>query len=47
MIPIDVQRRMAERAGATITEVDASHVSMVSQPEPTLAAIRAAAATIG
>ncbi|WP_396652789.1 alpha/beta fold hydrolase [Microbacterium helvum] len=47
VIPIDVQRRMAERAGATITEVDASHVSMVSQPEPTLAAIRAAAATIG
>lgn len=47
VIPIDVQRRMAERAGATITEVDASHVSMVSQPEPTLAAIRAAAASIG
>ena len=42
VIPIDVQRRMAERAGATITEVDASHVSMVSHPDVTLAAIQAA-----
>lgn len=47
VIPIDVQRRMAERAGSTITEVEASHVSMVSQPEATLAAIRAAAESIG
>ena len=46
VIPIDVQRRMAERAGATITEVDASHVSMVSQPDATLAAIQAAVASI-
>ena len=29
----DVVRSMAERAGATITEVDGSHVIMVSQPE--------------
>jgi pimeloyl-ACP methyl ester carboxylesterase len=29
----DVVRSMAERAGATITEVDSSHVVMVSQPE--------------
>src|SRR5262249_46106340 len=29
----DVIRSMAERAGATITEVEASHVVMVSQPE--------------
>ena len=29
----DVVRSMAERAGATITEVDASHVVMVSQPQ--------------
>lgn len=42
VIPIDVQRRMAERAGAIITEVDASHVSMVSHPDVTLAAIQAA-----
>ena len=29
----DVVRSMAERAGATITEVDGSHVIMVSQPQ--------------
>jgi len=29
----DLTRSMAERAGATITEVDASHVIMVSQPK--------------
>jgi len=29
----DVVRSMAERAGATITELDGSHVIMVSQPE--------------
>jgi pimeloyl-ACP methyl ester carboxylesterase len=29
----DVVRSMAERAGATITEVDASHVPMISQPQ--------------
>jgi pimeloyl-ACP methyl ester carboxylesterase len=29
----DVTRSMAERAGARITEVDASHVVMVSQPD--------------
>jgi pimeloyl-ACP methyl ester carboxylesterase len=29
----DVTRSMAERAGATITEVEGSHVIMVSQPE--------------
>jgi pimeloyl-ACP methyl ester carboxylesterase len=42
VIPIDVQRRLAERAGATVTEVDASHVSMVSRPEVTIATILAA-----
>ncbi|GAA3214944.1 alpha/beta hydrolase [Microbacterium terregens] len=42
VIPIDVQRRMAERAGAMITEVDASHVSMVSHPDVVLATIQAA-----
>jgi pimeloyl-ACP methyl ester carboxylesterase len=30
----DVVRSMAERAGAEITEVDGSHVIMVSQPQP-------------
>jgi pimeloyl-ACP methyl ester carboxylesterase len=47
VIPIDVQRRMAERAGATVTEVDGSHVSMVSHPNVTLAAIQAAVDSIG
>ena len=46
IIPPAVQRRMAERAGATITEVDASHVSMVSKPQASIDAILAAAATI-
>jgi hypothetical protein len=38
---------MAERAGATITEVDASHVSMVSHPDVSVAAILAAVAAVG
>jgi len=42
VIPIGTQRRMAQRAGSTVTEVDASHVSMVSHPEVALAAIHAA-----
>ena len=46
IIPPDTQRRMAARAGATITEVAASHVSMVSQPQATIDAILAAAASI-
>jgi len=46
VIPPDTQRSMAERAGATITEVDASHVSMVSRPEVTIEAIVDAAASI-
>jgi hypothetical protein len=29
----DVIRSMAELAGATVTEIEASHVVMVSQPE--------------
>jgi pimeloyl-ACP methyl ester carboxylesterase len=29
----DITRSMAERAGAAVTEVDASHVAMVSQPK--------------
>ncbi len=46
VIPPDTQRSMAQRAGATITEVAASHVSMVSQPQVTIDAILAAAAAI-
>ena len=46
IIPPDTQRRMAARAGATVTEVAASHVSMVSQPQATIDAILAAVASI-
>jgi pimeloyl-ACP methyl ester carboxylesterase len=47
IIPPDVQRRMAERAGATISEVAASHVSMVSHPQASIDAILAAVAAVG
>lgn len=47
VIPPGTQRRMAERAGATITEVAASHVSMVSHPQVTIDAVLAAAAATG
>ena len=40
----DVIRSMAERAGATITEVDASHVVMVSHPDVVADVIRTAVA---
>lgn len=46
VIPIGTQRSMAERAGSTVTEVAASHVSMVSQPQATIDAIKAAAAAV-
>ena len=47
VIPPATQRSMAERAGATITEVAGSHVSMVSQPQAAIDAILAAVAAIG
>jgi pimeloyl-ACP methyl ester carboxylesterase len=47
IIPPAVQRSMAERAGAKITEVNASHVSMVSHPDVTIDTILAAAAHVG
>ena len=47
VIPPTTQRSMAERAGATITEVAGSHVSMVSQPQVTIEAIVAAASAVG
>jgi pimeloyl-ACP methyl ester carboxylesterase len=46
VIPPATQRSMAERAGATISEVAASHVSMVSRPGVTVDAILAAAASV-
>jgi len=47
VIPPATQRSMAERAGATISEVAASHVSMVSHPQAALDAILAAVAAVG
>jgi pimeloyl-ACP methyl ester carboxylesterase len=46
VIPPDTQRSMAARAESTVTEVAASHVSMVSQPQPTIDAILAAVASV-
>ena len=46
IIPPDTQRHMAERAGASISEVAGSHVSMVSHPEATLEAILAAVSAV-
>jgi pimeloyl-ACP methyl ester carboxylesterase len=42
----DVVRSMAERAGATITEIDGSHVIMISQPEAVTNVILEAAAAV-
>jgi pimeloyl-ACP methyl ester carboxylesterase len=43
----DVVRSMAERAGATITEVDGSHVIMISQPQAVADVILDACASVG
>jgi pimeloyl-ACP methyl ester carboxylesterase len=42
----DVVRSMAERAGATITEVEGSHVIMISQPDAVADVILEALATV-
>ena len=47
VIPPDTQRNMAQRAGATITDVAGSHVSMVSHPQATIDAILAAVGSVG
>lgn len=46
MIPPRAQRQMAQRAGAPITEVEASHAVMLSQPAKVADFIAAAAATV-
>jgi pimeloyl-ACP methyl ester carboxylesterase len=46
VIPPAVQRSMAENAGAIVTEVGGSHVSMLSHPQATIDAILAAAAAV-
>jgi pimeloyl-ACP methyl ester carboxylesterase len=42
----DVVRSMAQRAGATITEVDGSHVIMISRPDVVADVIKTAAAAV-
>ena len=42
----DVVRSMAERAGATITEVEGSHVIMISQPQAVTDVILEAVAAV-
>src|SRR6185312_2744266 len=42
----DVVRSMAERAGATITELEGSHVIMISQPDAVAEVITTAAAAV-
>jgi regulator of extracellular matrix RemA (YlzA/DUF370 family) len=42
----DLIRSTAERAGATITEAEGSHVIMVSQPETVAEVIMTAAAAV-
>lgn len=44
-IDISTQRWMAERAGSTLVEVDASHLTMVAEPETVAQVIKEAAAT--
>ena len=43
----DVVRSMAQRAGATITEVEGSHVIMISQPQAVTDVILKAVAAVG
>ena len=43
----DVIRSMAQRAGATITEVEGSHVIMISQPQAVTDVIMSAVAAVG
>jgi pimeloyl-ACP methyl ester carboxylesterase len=47
IIAPDSLRAMAEHAGATITEIDASHVSMVSHPDVVVGVIEQALRQVG
>jgi hypothetical protein len=42
----DLQRFLAKRMGATITETNSSHVIMLSQPDLVIDVIRKAAAAV-
>jgi pimeloyl-ACP methyl ester carboxylesterase len=43
----DVLRKMAQRAGMTITEVEGSHVAFVTKPQPVIDAILQAVESVG
>ena len=43
IIPLEAERAMAARAGATTVEIDSSHLAMISQPTTVLSLIKAAA----
>jgi pimeloyl-ACP methyl ester carboxylesterase len=43
VLPVAAQRFMAQRAGARVREIDASHVAMISQPAATTDLIKRAA----
>lgn len=47
MVPPSAQRRMAERAGAKLSEIDSSHAAMLSHPHAVAAFISAAAKAVG
>jgi pimeloyl-ACP methyl ester carboxylesterase len=46
MVPPSAQRRMAERAGARLSEIDSSHGAMLSHPQEVAAFISAAAQAV-
>jgi hypothetical protein len=46
MIPPDAERGMAKAANAKITEIDASHVVMLSKPKQVADLVLAAAAAV-
>jgi len=46
MIPPSAQRRMAERAGSTVVEIEGSHAVYVSKPKPVAALIEKAAKAV-
>lgn len=47
VIPPDIQRQMAERAGATLVEIGGGHLAFMADPEGTAALIAEAAAGAG
>jgi pimeloyl-ACP methyl ester carboxylesterase len=46
-LPLDAQRQLATRMGATVVEIPSSHVAMVSHPQEVAELIETAAAAVG